>query len=629
MDKRIVLPAGYQLSSGKNSYTIEKYISAGSNSLIYQAWYQDTLMPESIHTVLIKELYPFDPLGGIYRDEEMNLRIREESEELFEFHKKSYLFGNRAHLMLTEEGSGDIAENLDSFEQNYTLYTVLASRKGQVLDEMIRQKKEFPSLTDMITCICNILYSLRRFHAQGLLHLDISPDNIFLLAPKEDRFPTDILLLDFNSVYSMEEKNGIENRYYLGKPGYMAPEVVLHQEEELGPWTDLYSVSAVLYCLLAKGELPKDMELNHQKELISPYSGLLLHEKEVAAQQVNKILRKGLQILPKERYNSADEMLKDLQELLDILNGNLRIPVEPVSAGEKQERKPAKSGGKGKAALIAAGIVLIAALGYTVGRTHVPNKEDTKLDLTRFPLKTDSSVVLTQQNVRYPLIDNIMEVQVQGDTAVRILLKDFAHELNRTDVLATYSIFPFYNGEGDKRGWQNAGLTFDFFYTEDNTLHMEVPFQETEEFPLEYIGVAFQNFNYDDSNVVLDIEKCTLVDGEGTGYEMTDLVGSHLLFFDKDYWQQNLITSQNQDYVESFGDVYGGKLVVDASVGYMDSVFEVNCTSDHPEIASVDDCGRVKGLRQGVATLTVTIRNKESQEERQTQMLVNVTSKLP
>ena len=56
MDKRISLPEGYQLFHGGKSYTIKKYISAGGNSMVYQAWYEDTLMPEKMHTVLIKEL---------------------------------------------------------------------------------------------------------------------------------------------------------------------------------------------------------------------------------------------------------------------------------------------------------------------------------------------------------------------------------------------------------------------------------------------------------------------------------------------------------------------------------------------------------------------------------------------
>ena len=59
MDNRIRLPEGYRISHGGRSYTISRYVSAGGNSIVYQAWYQDSLMPEKTHQVLIKEQVPY------------------------------------------------------------------------------------------------------------------------------------------------------------------------------------------------------------------------------------------------------------------------------------------------------------------------------------------------------------------------------------------------------------------------------------------------------------------------------------------------------------------------------------------------------------------------------------------
>lgn len=634
MDKRQALPEGYQLHGGRQTYKIEKFISSGANSMVYQASYQDTLMSQHIHTVLIKELYPYTPDGGITRDEQMQLHVKADAEKLFEFHKNSYLSGNQVHLILGMDADRNIAQNLDSFEQNQTLYTVFSARKGQTLGDVLKQKKGFPSLTDAVLCIQNILYALRIFHSHGFLHMDLSPENIFLLDTQDESFPSEILLLDFNSVCCIEKGSDKEElfrlSYYPGKEGYMAPEILLQKTDELGPWTDLYSVCCIFYCILMDGERPQDMELKREPEIISPYSRLLLHEKEVAAMQVNRILSKGMHVLPDQRYQNTEELLKDTQELLEILNGTRRIAVEVVPEGQNS-RIPAAAGQKRKRKILLASLAGAVVLAGTAAAVFLnqPPKEDTVLDLTQYPLETDDSVILTQQNVRYPLKDNIMEVQVQGDTAVRILLKDFTYERDTTDALDTYSFFSFYNGKGDKRGWQNAGLTYDFFYTEDNRLHTELPFQDTEEFPLEYVGVIMQNFNYSESNVLLEVTGCTLVDGAGNSYEMTELLGSHLLFFDENYWQQNLITQQNQEYVENFSDILGGKLVVDAQVCDLDPVLEVSWSSDHPEIASVDDRGRVHGLRQGTATLTARIRSRQTGEERSTQMLVHVISKLP
>ena len=236
--------------------------------------------------------------------------------------------------------------------------------------------------------------------------------------------------------------------------------------------------------------------------------------------------------------------------------------------------------------------------------------------------------MLTEQNARYPLVDNVMRIQVSATSAVRVLLKDYTHERNLEDAFSSYAIFLIYAGENDKRGWQFGDMTYDFFYTEDNSLHMELPLQDTNDFNLDYIGVIFQNHNYDESNLILDINRCTLVDGEGNAYEMTELLGSHLLFFDEEYWQQNLITEQNQQYVETFEDIRGGKLIVDADAGFLDPVLDVEFSSDNPRVATVDERGRIIGVRQGITTITVTVTDKKTGEERQTQMLVHVISKL-
>lgn len=629
MDKRVHLPEGYHLESSSRTYFIEKYISAGSNSIVYQAWYRDTLMPEHIHTVLVKELYPFDGQNRIGRDEQMGLMVLQEAAALFEEHRTSFLLGNQTHLILSSEGNGHIAENLDSFETNNTLYTVLTARKGEVFSRM-KEMKRVPSLTDAVLCFRSLLYALKPFHSHRLLHLDISPDNIFLLAPDEEgAFPSEVLLLDFNSVYSMDKKLLNECQYYLGKRNYMAPEVLLHQEDSLGPWTDVYSACAVFYEMLTGECLPGDRELLDYRKLVSSYSGLLLHEKESSAKRVNDILQKGLQFLPSERYQNVSEVLEDLQELLGILSGVIRIPVreERERCLKPEEKRSSPGRWKRVAVLVAFGVLIAGGSSLATRRFLKQPMENTKLDLTQFPLETDDSIVLTEHDVRYPLKDGILTMQIQTETAVRAMLKDYPHVRDDTEIFETYSIFSFYNGKEDKRGWQNAGLAYDFFNTEDNRLHMVLPFQDTSDFDLEYIGVVFQNFNYTETAAILDIETCRLTDGSGNHYDITDLIGSHLLFFDEEHFQQNLMTLQNQQFVTSFGEILGGELVVDVSVCFLEPVMEVFWESEDPKIASVDDRGRIRAVSQGWTRLTGTFIDRGTGETRCTQMIVNVTAR--
>ena len=92
-----------------------------------------------------------------------------------------------------------------------------------------------------------------------------------------------MLLLDFNSVYSMKNSHIDEGQYYFGKTDYRAPEVFLHKRAELGPWTDIYSVCAVFYEILTGENLPADRELPAARVLVDAYDGLLLQLKERSA----------------------------------------------------------------------------------------------------------------------------------------------------------------------------------------------------------------------------------------------------------------------------------------------------------------------------------------------------------
>lgn len=220
-----------------------------------------------------------------------------------------------------------------------------------------------------------------------------------------------------------------------------------------------------------------------------------------------------------------------------------------------------------------------------------------------------------------------MNIQEQTSTSVRVLLKDYEHPRNLEDVFEEYSIFCFYSGKEDKRGWQFEDLTYDFFRTEDNTMHMVLPLQDTNDFDLSYIGVVFANYKKDKAQALLDITSATLTDGKGKTYEISDLVGSHLLYFDEENWQWNLTTDQNQEYVKSFADIYGGNFTVDAQVCYLEPVLEVKWESEDPKVATVDQEGRVTALSRGTTVLTVTLTDKGTGETRSSQMLVNVTRK--
>lgn len=133
---------------------------------------------------------------------------------------------------------------------------------------------------------------------------------------------------------------------------------------------------------------------------------------------MNRILRRGLRIMPSDRYSSTAEMRRGIQELSDILTGAVRIPVSRIptsemvgKTGDTEDTGNNGSTGARKAGKIwnkrswragvwTAGALLLVCAAFLGGRMSLRTEnigpvttENTKLDLYQFPLETDDSVV--------------------------------------------------------------------------------------------------------------------------------------------------------------------------------------------------------------------------------------------
>lgn len=317
MDDRAALPAGTSIRLGGTSCRIEAVLGRGANALAYRAVYRDEVQPDQIHRVLMKELFPWRPEGGIARAESGALFCAPEAEEFFASHRESFLRGNQVHLELQQKRADKVPLNFNTYQVNGTLYTLMGDSGGRTLRDAL-QGKELVSLKTLAYWMRNLLYSLRAFHQQGLLHLDVSPDNIVLqpLDQGKSEAARELLLIDYNSVWSLAELKGKEELFLSLKEPYSAPELRLRDLVSAGPASDLYSVCVVfLACLLGEppsGFLRKIPPVGNAAPL-KGVSATVFH-------QVLAILRKGLRSSPKQRYQTADEAIADFSELLQRLD---------------------------------------------------------------------------------------------------------------------------------------------------------------------------------------------------------------------------------------------------------------------------------------------------------------------
>ncbi|HAA33370.1 MAG TPA: serine/threonine protein kinase [Cyanobacteria bacterium UBA8553] len=170
------------------------------------------------------------------------------------------------------------------------------------------------SEAEVVQFLYQLLPLLSYIHSKGVIHRDITPDNIILR--NSDKLP---VLIDFGGVKQLAATavlkftniGGLETR--LGKKGY-APEEQLRTGQVFAN-SDLYSL-AVTALVLLTGKEPQKLYDSHK--------GAWLWGQEIrTSSQLQAILQKMLAHKVSDRFSSADEVLKTLQSQLPQPNSNV------------------------------------------------------------------------------------------------------------------------------------------------------------------------------------------------------------------------------------------------------------------------------------------------------------------
>jgi hypothetical protein len=134
------------------------------------------------------------------------------------------------------------------FEANGTGYMVMDYEAGEPLKAWL-QRNPFPPEPALRAMLAPLLDGLEKVHAAGFLHRDIKPDNIFI---RKDGGP---VLIDFGSA-RQAVGGATQTLTTIISPGY-APFEQYTTSAEQGPWSDIYSLSGVLYFAIT-GQSPPD-----------------------------------------------------------------------------------------------------------------------------------------------------------------------------------------------------------------------------------------------------------------------------------------------------------------------------------------------------------------------------------
>ena len=137
MDTRTALKKNERLLFPGMECVIDAPAGRGANVLAYIGHYKDLQHKHLTHTVLIRELFPYDPTGRIFRGEDGNLHIPPSARSYYDWHRMTFLRGNEVHLRLSGQIPSKIDLNINTFSCRGTLYSLLGYTGGRNLEEEI------------------------------------------------------------------------------------------------------------------------------------------------------------------------------------------------------------------------------------------------------------------------------------------------------------------------------------------------------------------------------------------------------------------------------------------------------------------------------------------------------------
>ena len=322
----------YMILNGR--YLLGRVLGEGGFGITYLAM---DLAEET--PVAVKEYFP---VGLASRD-----RTAYEQEELMvlpgeqgrHFRNGLERFTREGKLLAQFGKLPGIVSARDFFFANGTAYLVMDYIEGQSLKQYMRwyQKNQGGAPMDYQIAVAflePVMQSLTQIHHAGLLHRDISPDNI--IVDNGGR----VTLIDFGSA---REDMGSDYRTMtvMVKHGY-APEEQYRTHGKQGAWTDVYALCATLYHMIS-GVLPMDaVERLYHDDLI-PLKELKLNNP--VPEQISDILEKGMAVRAKDRYQTIEELYHDLieamkwQEQLEAeqIEEQKRLEAERKAERERQE----------------------------------------------------------------------------------------------------------------------------------------------------------------------------------------------------------------------------------------------------------------------------------------------------
>lgn len=207
-------------------------------------------------------------------------------------------FMDEAKRLAKFQDTEGIVHIYDSFLYNDTAYIIMEYIDGETLKSKVEREGKL-AVEDTLNIILPIVGALKAVHEAGIIHRDISPDNIML--SKEGK----VSLIDFGASRFATSTHS-KSLSVLIKPGY-APVEQYQSRGEQGPWTDVYALASTMYFALT-AIVPDDAMERMGKDGLKSLSKLGIK----AEKNIDTAIMNAMNLKIEERTPSMDVFEEEL-----------------------------------------------------------------------------------------------------------------------------------------------------------------------------------------------------------------------------------------------------------------------------------------------------------------------------
>ena len=284
--KAIALQPGTILN---NQYIVGRVLGVGGFGITYLAKNNNTNL-----TCAIKEYFP----SALATRSTNSTVISGGSEEHFRHGLMRFL--GEAETLKEFLGNPLIVQVYHAFRENGTAYFAMEYLSGVTARALAKSMGAMVPYNLAIEILLCVTRALQYVHNRGLLHRDVSPDNIFITRDGQ------VKLIDFGATrYYVGEMNKTISVIF--RPGFAPPEQYSSSGVQ-GPWTDIYALASTFYYLSSGRTIPDaPARLNGTAvpSLINIVPGM--------SPAISDVIDVALRLNPKERFQTVDNFLSVVQ----------------------------------------------------------------------------------------------------------------------------------------------------------------------------------------------------------------------------------------------------------------------------------------------------------------------------